>query len=215
MTVAEAYSHYQLTPALQTHQLRVAGVVAAFLEFTNYRFDVKSILSACLLHDMGNILKFNLELYPELLEPEGKAYWTEVQEKYKARYGNDEHFATQQIMTEIGVTDRVKELVNAIGFSQTKENFLSGDLEKMLCEYADDRVTPWRVVSLDERIEDLRMRYSAQYSGRDHEEKRLIFADFARKIEDRLFTLTTHRPDEITETLVQSFEPDLRAWRLT
>jgi len=60
-------------PSLQLHMFRVAGVASVICE--NFKqpelINQDDIVSACLLHDMGNIIKFNLSLFPQFLEPEG------------------------------------------------------------------------------------------------------------------------------------------------
>lgn len=36
---------------------------------------------------MGNILKFNFDLFPEFCKPEGREFWEKVQEEFKQKYG--------------------------------------------------------------------------------------------------------------------------------
>ena len=82
-------------PNLREHQLRVASVAAQICDNFFEPLNKKDIVTACLLHDMGNIIKFNLNYFPELIKPEGIEYWQKVQNEYKKKYGNDESIALQ------------------------------------------------------------------------------------------------------------------------
>ena len=97
MTVQEAYDRYRITPALQLHQLRAAGVARILCEHHPGVKDTKSPVIACLFHDMGNIIKFDLDALPAFLEPQGLSYWQGVKDEYIAKYGTDEHIATYAI----------------------------------------------------------------------------------------------------------------------
>jgi hypothetical protein len=69
MKILDIYKDYQIPDNLQLHQLRVAGV--AKLTFDNWlseKPDINLITSVCLLHDMGNIIKFDFEKFPQLVE---------------------------------------------------------------------------------------------------------------------------------------------------
>ena len=46
-----------------------------------------------LLHDLGNIVKFDLEKYPDFLGKEKPRleYWKKVQKEVREKYGSDDH----------------------------------------------------------------------------------------------------------------------------
>jgi hypothetical protein len=207
MTIAEVYAQYRLMPSLQTHMYRVAGVALEICNNLTSEATAKvhrtEVITACLLHDMGNIIKFDLARFPEFLEPEGLEYWQQVQNEFFAEYGFDEHRATLTIAQELGVSIEVVQLIKAIGFTQTQANYENPDLNAKVCEYADDRVTPFGVVSLEERILDLEERYADQYPGPDQKARRERFAEYVRKIEHQIFEQVTIQPAEITETSVE------------
>ncbi len=105
--VRDLYRDYKIMPSLAAHQFRVAGVAWAIMDATDESalpspLRRNEVISACLLHDMGNILKFDLSYFPEFLEPEGLSYWKVVKADFRAKYGMDEHAATLQIAKEIG-----------------------------------------------------------------------------------------------------------------
>lgn len=202
MTIADIYSQYKIMPQLQLHMLRVAGVATLITDNLPQAVDKDSIVSACLLHDMGNIIKFDLELFPEFSQAEGKEYWQNVQAEFVTEYGTDVYQANLRIAEEVGVSEKVLALIEAIGFAQMKTNFEEQNLEKMICEYADCRVAPQGVVSLTERLADLEQRYGEKYPGEEESQKRLLFADFARQTEQYIFEKCTLTPEELTEDRV-------------
>lgn len=116
-------------PQLQLHQLRVASVASIVMNCFRKPLDKNTVITACLLHDMGNIIKFDLGLYPKYLKGRGLAYWEGVQNKFKRNYGEDEHKATYKICNEIGVNDKVKRTIKAFGFSNSKKIYKSDNFE--------------------------------------------------------------------------------------
>lgn len=212
--VREIYRDYHIMPALAAHQFRVAGVACAIMD----AFDAPTIaapfyrdevITACLLHDMGNILKFDLSQFPEFLEPEGSAYWEGVKRDFVMKYGQNEHVATLAIAEEIGVSTRTREYIDAVGFPNASKTAGSGSLEKMICCYADQRVAPHGVVSLEERFEE----GSRRYAGRAHRVEDPAYAvrqiSALKNMEMDIFARTTVVPDAIVEGVAEKYFPML------
>src|SRR3989344_2472976 len=102
MKITEIYEKYKIPPNLQLHQLRVAGVASIICDNFDKPLDKGSIITTCLLHDMGNILKFNFDIFPEeFYGKQGRAYWEKVKQEFKEKYGEDEHKATHAIAEEL------------------------------------------------------------------------------------------------------------------
>ena len=122
--------------------------------------DAEAITTACLLHDMANILKFNLAS-PLLnyLKPRDKDRLAEIKEEFKQKYGVDEHRASLSIAKELGVSKAVLNCMKSIDFAKALENVIRPEIEPKICDYADLRVGPFGVVSLDERLAEGRKRY--------------------------------------------------------
>ena len=215
MNILEIYNNYQIMPQLQQHQLRVAGVAFSICQELGSKVSTKDVLTACLLHDMGNILKFDLEseLIPGQFEPQGKYFWQMVKGIYKEKYGPDEHTATSAITKEIGASEKVISLINSIGFFQAIENSESENLEVKICSYSDMRVDPWGVVSLEERLKDLRKRYQENRQQEDLN-KTLEFESALRIIEKQLFTGLELKPENITEPALQTQIEKLKEWEV-
>jgi hypothetical protein len=214
MTVAQVYDQFQLMPNLQTHMYRVAGVAAVICDQAQPSLKSQlhrpEVITACLLHDLGNIIKFDLALFPEFLEPQGLEHWQQVQNEFFAKYGFDEHRATWQIAQELNVSAEVLHLIKAVDFANTKENYESSDFNAKICSYADTRVTPQGVVSLDERLADLEARYHHKFPTSEHSQRRLEFGTYMKKIEAQIFQQMNLEPAAITNVLVEPYFLDFQ-----
>lgn len=218
MKIASLYQKYAILPSLALHQYRVAAVGMA--TYAGIRGDVRkqvdrlhpgdawAIPAACLLHDMGNILKFNMSLFPQFFEPEGVAFWQEVQSHFRRRYGNDEHVATRIIAEEILAPchddhrDRTLALIDAIGFSQACEHAKTDDLGKQIVMYADCRVEPHGVTTLEDRLREGHARYRKNKGGNHDPGFFVRMSQAVRDIEQQIGALSDSDPRMITEDSV-------------
>lgn len=204
MNIQEVYNKYKIMPSLQMHMYRVTGVAKLICDNSKVRLDTDSVVAACLLHDMGNILKFNLDLFPQFLEPEGLDYWQKVKEEFRKKYGDDEHEATYQIAKELQVDKRTLKLVHGFGFGKAEEVYGSDDTEQKICNYADMRVTPHGVTSLSERLTDGEKRFQlnkpqvATYQNKFEE-----LSEYIKLIEEQIFLCIRIAPEEVIEEKVQ------------
>ena len=212
--ILEIYEKYKIMPALQQHQLRVAAVAQQICaSLSADKIDQKNIVTACLLHDMGNIIKFDLSKFPEFLEPEGVSYWQKVKDDYIQKYKTtDEHPATLEIAREIGASDRVVELVSVVGFTQGSDNAASDDYGRKICAYADMRVGPHGILSMEDRLIDGAFRYTNQKFKPG--ERNDPFAIALRQIEDQIFSISTIKPSDITEESSQSIIEQLKEYEI-
>lgn len=158
-TPREIYAEYRIMPNLQLHQLRVAAVAQTICENFQGEIDTQRVVTACLFHDMGNIIKFKLDYFPGAVEPEGLLYWEGIKKEFIEKYGMDHHAANILIARELGLSESVVECIDGIGFSKVPAALEGSSFEKKICEYSDGRVAPYGVTSLQERLEDGRKRY--------------------------------------------------------
>ncbi len=203
-------------PSLRSHMFRVAAVAKIILNHLNESLSTEEeghVISACLLHDMGNIVKFNLPHFPEFLKPEGLEYWQEVQKNFWEKYGHEQHDVHHKIAEEIGIHSRTLELVDAIGFRNGCKNLKLSDVATKICSYSDLRVAPQGIVSLSERIEEAKIRYSNKKPGEDDHIAGEIQNCF-NEIEKELFSLVDISPEWVTDetaspiiTELQNYSP--------
>lgn len=200
--IEDVYEEYYIMPQLKEHMYRVASVANYICDHLSHAIDKKSVITASLLHDMGNIIKFDLNKFPEFNEPKGIAYWETVKRNYIEKHGNDPHKATIDIALELGTSLRVLELLNSIGFGSSVSVYESGEIEKMICIYADMRVTPKGIVSLKERLADLESRYGASPSAKKGKELQDIYLSLY-SIEEKIFSDASIKPNEITNEVCE------------
>lgn len=199
-------------PSLQLHMLRV-GAVASLVcknfkdefagKFTVRTENYKNIVTATLLHDMGNIIKFDLTYIPEFVQSEGLEYWEKVKKEFMEKWGANEHEATGKLILEITKKQKIFELSDQTGFSKAVKVLNDGDLLKMICNYADMRVGPHGILSLKGRTEDGKKRHERNSSaskkdGVDFDQVILALG----KIEEYIFKDLKIRPEEINDKSV-------------
>jgi hypothetical protein len=228
MNILEIYKKYQIMPQLQEHQLTVAAVADFICEhFTPLphpprkgegirQVDRRDIVAACLLHDMGNIVKFDLsktwELHPGLfVKQEDRDFWENVKMEAIKKYGTGSHNVTLKIVSELQASERIRELVDCVGFDQGVENSATEDFGKKICAYSDMRVMPAGVSSLEERMADLRVRYQNHPEGANNRE---VFEAALRKIEQQIFEHCNIAPSNITGQTVADKKEKLKSFEI-
>ena len=190
-------------PNLQLHQLRVAAVGKIICDSINIPVNERDVILACLFHDMGNIIKSDLTYFPDFIATEGIHYWEGVKADFVTRYGTDSHAANVLIMKEIGLSEKKVALLDASGFSRLSEICANDSWELKTLQYADMRVGPRGVLTLDERLSDGRIRYAAHkkaYYDTDEGFKKL--SSLAHELERQIFAETAIRPEDITDASV-------------
>ncbi len=198
---------------LQLHQLRVAAVAKMVCESYEKSLDSKSIILACLFHDMGNIIKSDLKYFPDSTEPEGLSHWELVKREFVKKYSSDHHTATAKIAKEIGLPERVIKLLSNIGYSNIGRIVSGDDLEQKIAEYADTRVGPHGVLSLRGRLAEGKARYQDTRMKRPYYETDEGFeklAEAAHELERQVFKNATIAPEDITEAAIA---PDIETLR--
>lgn len=202
--ITEIYKEYKIMPNLVKHQIRVAGVAMQICESFDMGIDKESIIKACLLHDMGNIIKFKLDHFPEWNEPLGTDYWQKIKDDFILKYGNDEHQASLNIAKELGVSTYICELINSVDSSHIEAIFKDSEFGKKICIYADNRVTPHGVVSAEEHSLEAHIRYK-NHPHAFSEESRLFFNENIYLIEKQIFSHTKIKPEDINDESIKNY----------
>lgn len=198
MKINEIYEKYKIMPNLQFHMLRVAAVASLICDNFRKEAHKSSIISACLLHDMGNIVKFKLDRFPEFLEPEGFEYWFKVQQDFIQKYGEEDYSVTYKILNEMKVPSRIVKLIKSIEFAKAPQSAISDNFERKICIYSDLRVAPLGIVSLEERLTEVKSRYI-----RNKKVTEAFFDNLSssmREIEKQVFKYCKLKPEDISDS---------------
>lgn len=207
MNLKNLYLKYQIPPNLQQHMMSVAGIAKIISDNWNTNdLDKKTLLNACLIHDMGNLLKFDLVNKVNFLGEEAKnvEHWRMVKEEMVKKYGPDEHNATASICKELGLSEKPLWIVENWGFGNFKKVLESDNWEYKIGVYCDHRIGPFGIVSLIDRFAEQRKRYEQQkHDSADilaHiSDKSEMLANCAFEVEKQLQTKTQKNLSEITD----------------
>jgi len=208
-TISEIYEEYKISPWLQEHMLRVASVAKIICDSSDIDLDNNHIISACLLHDTGNIIKFDLNKFPEFVEKNGSIeYWQEVQNEFFEKYGRDEHQATMKIGREIGVSEKTLEYIDLMGFDNVEAVDEAGDVNNKICSYSDMRVAPHGIRSLKERLDDGVKRYKDVMDFDPVETDRIHNKLYS--FEKEIFSNLSIKPADINNTVAKPIIEELK-----
>lgn len=170
MEIRDVYEKFGIPPNLQEHMTQVFGVVsfiAAHWKNKNIQVDWDLTKKIALLHDLGNIVKFDLDRYPEFFgtEQANIEQWREKQKQIIETYGFDDRAVTSRMLREIVVSQDAIEVIESKGFGNASLIEASHNWLLKILFYADMRVLPQGVGPLQERIKDIGNRLS-KYSKR-------------------------------------------------
>lgn len=183
MTIKDIYEKLGTPPNLQEHMLRVTSVSMYIAEHWQGSTLERNILKTMLLlHDIGNIVKFDLEKYPEFLgEKEAKRvdYWVKRQSEAIDKYGKDDHDATVAMLEELHIPQDIQERIFAMGYWDVENVVKSEDWYLKVALYSDLRVGPFGILTLQERLDDIHSRL-AKYKERPE------LIDFAKELEKQV-----------------------------
>ncbi|MFA5773420.1 MAG: HD domain-containing protein [Candidatus Paceibacterota bacterium] len=202
--ITDIYEEYKNMPLLAMHQIRVAAVAMMICDSLDISVDKENIVKACLIHDIGNIVKFDLNHFPEQNKPEGIDYWQKVKNEFTTKYGSDDHIATLTIVRELGISPRIYEFVDCIDTSVAEKIVEEDDFGKKICAYVDNRVSPYGVVSAEEHSLDSKERYKNHPHAFD-EGRRSFFMENIYSIEKQIFSHSNIKPEDINDESVAKY----------
>ena len=129
--VDEIYEAYRIMPNLRMHQLRVASVAKMICGSFAQPVDMKDIVVTCLFHDMGNIIKSDFDHFPDSFRgQQSREYWENVKREYIDTYGTSAHEANLTIAKELGLSERIRNLMDDISFSNLETTRDNGSFEQ-------------------------------------------------------------------------------------
>lgn len=214
--ILDIYKEYKIMPNLAMHQLRVASVIYLIINNLNIKVDEDVAIQAGLLHDMGNIIKFDLNYFPEFSKPLGLEYWQNIQNEYIKKYGRDEHKATQDILKELNVNQKVIDIDEQMVFGLLCDNKDKENWELKLLHYADMRVGPYGIISYEERMEDARKRYEKKLDDEMTREvgRRELLLSCGKDIERQIFANCKIKPEDINDESVKKIIEELKSFEI-
>jgi putative nucleotidyltransferase with HDIG domain len=203
MRIIEIYQKFKIPPNLQEHMLRVAKVGLFICHYwLGPALDKELITQACLLHDLGNLVRFDFENHSEFLGKEQSrlGYWQRVQKEMVKKYGFQADQATLQMIEEINLDPKVKNLIKIKNFDNIIRMPDSQNWGLKIVQYSDMRVGPFGVVSLKQRLDEAVKRLNVWRSAENLEA--LIAASFEleKQIQDHTNIRLTEITDRITKT---------------
>jgi len=207
--ILEIYKEHNVMPNLQEHMLRVAAVASLICDNCTEKLNKEDIITACLLHDIGNIVQFQLSYFPEFNKPQGIEYWQGIQNEYIRKYGENKDKATLQIVQNMGVSDKIIILIKQINFSLLSNQSISDDMNSKVACYSDLRVDPNGVVSFQEHIGEGEKRYQSR-KGDFPDEKRQILIECCQDIEDDIFAKCKIKATDITNEAILPIIEELK-----
>lgn len=209
MKIQEIYEKYQIMPQLQIHMLRAAGVAYLICDNFNKPLDNKLIISAALLHDMGNMVRIDLEKYPKLRKGLDMKYWKRVQKNFISKYGLNEYITTGKILKELNLSEKI---INIVDIGEVINiPVIEGDnnTEIKIFIYSDTRVSPYGVTSLSERLSEVKDRFIVKKNiTEEYFEDNIV--NKAQIIEHQIFSHCKIKPEDVTEEKVQPLLEQLR-----
>jgi hypothetical protein len=208
--ILDIYTEYKIPPNLQRHMLWVAAVATMIYDNFEEPLSKEDVVTACLLHDMGNIVKYDMDYFPQFHEPEGKEYWQNVQNEFKNKYGKKEHEATRAIAKNIGLPKNIVDMVGKFDFFLHCIHLEGNDMGLKIMNYSDNRVNPFGIVSYDERMEEARKRYQNREDNNIDEEKRQKFVACGKDIEKQIFAKCKIKPEDINDETVKPIVESLK-----
>jgi hypothetical protein len=204
VTIHDVYKKYSIPLNLQTHMFRVAAVGSLISNHLNQAIDQEVIVKTLLLHDMGNILKMNFQKL-DFFEPADLSrldHYLKIKQQFLEKYGPDPDQATLKIIQEITNNQKILYLIKHSHGNHLDDFINSNQWELKICYYADMRIGPFGLISLDERFTDLKKRYSHELKALERYHRQ------ASKIEAKLQAVTaidlTHITSSEVETIASS-----------
>lgn len=145
---------------LQEHMLRVASLAKIILSnWTGPTVDKESIVQACAFHDIAKPMNFDLAKQAQFGMSETEiSNLDKLQSRLRASYGDNEHHATVEVCKEIGCTSTAVRIVSNLEWSYIPSLLSKNDLESLIPIYGDMRVGPKGMLTLKQRLEDLKAR---------------------------------------------------------
>ncbi len=208
-TINDIYRRFKVPRNLQEHMRRTAAVGDLICDkWKGPGLHNDDIIATLLLHDLGNIIKMDLESEKGLrllgADRRRTQEIKEIQDQMIEKYGKDDHAATYAIAKEIGASEHVLELLDSKVFTKIDQIVTGKDIELKICAYADLRVGPLGILMLKERFGELRHRVSNETLAERYPNFEEL-AVAAQQIEAQIFEHLQIAPEEINDFTIELY----------
>ena len=207
------YDRFVIPSNLRLHMCRVASVADIICDnWEGARINKQDIEAACLLHDIGNIAKFDFTRKDtvRLLGEDGKDidHWKKVKEGVVARYGKSDHEASHNMLVELGVGRRPLSIIEGMGriFEERGEG-QENDYELMIPSYSDCRVKPEGVSSITDRFTEFAERCKDNPSAEMRARGVFVVSHLSRALEMErdIFAKERIKPRDINDKSIKPY----------
>jgi len=207
MLVNKIYQKYLIPINLQEHMLRVTAVGDIICEHVKtVKVDRNLIIKTLLLHDMGNIIKYDFSR-TELLAEEDKQRVKELKknrEEFIEKYGNDSDKATLAIMEELNLDKKIITLCENSHGEHSDQFTDSDDWERKIAYYCDMRIGLFGVKDLKSRFENLMKR------NPNEKQKLKLYFQRCLKIEKQIQKVVNIDLQSINDEMIDKTMEDLK-----
>jgi hypothetical protein len=203
MTIDEIYQRFSVPQNLAEHMFRVFGVVSIISKnWTGDSLDWSLLKKLTLLHDLGNIVKFNLTGDELSLK--------DTQKMMIDKYGADDHEATGKMIKELGFDDVSVDIIQSKSFGNSVAIAKSSNYLLKILYYADMRVLPTGVGTLEERLSDVRNRMPKYTSRPDFEDLINASREIEKQIQEKIgILLSSINNESITSFISEASNYDI------
>lgn len=214
------YQVYALPINLQKHMLRVTAVALWILDrWKGEQLNRQDIIETLLLHDIGNLVKVTEDkfesLFPDTYPMESFQYWKNIRESMIRRYGKTDVEATSNIVKEIRVSDTVMDMIEKKQFVNNENTYNDRNYAIKICAYADQRVSPNGVLSLENRLNEAIVRYRGVNNASVNSPNREELIEYAKKIEKQIFNFVDGKPEDITDFAINDYIEELKSFHFS
>jgi hypothetical protein len=206
------YDKYAIPTNVRRHMFSVAGVAKQICENSKEKIDSNDLIAACLIHDLGNIVKMNFvnKEKIKLLDEEdikNLDYLKVKQEEFWKKYGKNDNIANQLIVKELGVNDKIIFMFEHKSIEEKTSEFWEKNFPLVIFAYADWRVAPKGVVSLKERTDEYTDRNEFHKDEKKMQQTKK-FEEISKIIESKLFKKLKIKPEDINQESIKKYTKD-------
>lgn len=204
MRISQLYDEYMVPKNLQEHMLRVGALAKIITEnWKGEEVDKKAIVQACVFHDIAKPMTFDLAKQAQFgMTPEDIKKLGVLQEHLKSKFGTDEHRATVEICKEIGLGQTSVRLVDNLEWKYIPRLLEQNDFAALIPIYCDMRIGPNGIVTLDKRLNELKMR--TNFGGFDAKNASSLEELIKTKVNIDVDLVTDEQINQLAENLLNS-----------